>query len=154
MDAGGLRAAFGCFPSGVTALCALVDGGPVGMAVSAFTSVSLDPPLIAVCVQGTSRTWPKLRSAPAIGVSVLAGHHGPLCRQLSGPGDRFAGAEWTFAESGAILVPDSPARFDCVPHTEVPAGDHTLALLRVTGLGYRPADPPLVFHGSAFRQLA
>ncbi|WP_328611315.1 flavin reductase family protein [Amycolatopsis sp. NBC_00345] len=104
MDPGSLRAAFGCFPSGVTALCALVDGEPAGMAVSAFTPVSLDPPLIAVCVQETSQTWPRLRTAPAIGVSVLAGHHGPLCRRLSGPGDRFTGAGRTFAESGAILV--------------------------------------------------
>src|SRR3546814_7956938 len=57
-----LRAAFGCFPSGITAVCALIDGKPVGMAASSFTSVSLDPPLVSVCIQNRSKTWRQLRS--------------------------------------------------------------------------------------------
>src|SRR5918997_4998820 len=67
-----LRRAYGCFPSGVTAICTLVDGAPDGMAASSFTSVSLDPPLVSVCVQNTSTTWPRLRHLPRLGVSVLA----------------------------------------------------------------------------------
>lgn len=66
-----LRRAFGCFPSGIT-VCALVDGTPVGMAASSFTSVSLAPPLVSVCIQHTSTTWPVLRNRPRLGLSVLA----------------------------------------------------------------------------------
>ena len=55
-----LRQAFGCFPSGVTAFCGMLGGVPEGMAASSFTSVSLDPALVSVCVANTSSTWPRL----------------------------------------------------------------------------------------------
>lgn len=60
-----LRRAFGCFPTGVAAVCAVAETGPVGMAVSSFTSVSLEPPLLSVCMQNSSTTWPTLRRRPA-----------------------------------------------------------------------------------------
>ena len=59
VDGTELRRAFGCFPSGVTAVCAIIDGEPVGMAASSFTSVSIDPPLASICVQKSSTTWPR-----------------------------------------------------------------------------------------------
>ena len=71
LTAAHLRASFACFPSGVAAVCALIDGEPVGMVMSSFTSVSLDPPLVSVCVDLNSSTWPRLRSAPWLGVSIL-----------------------------------------------------------------------------------
>lgn len=70
LDAQRLRQAFGCFPGGVTAVASLVDGEPVGMAVSSFTSVSMAPPLVSVCMQDSSSTWPKLRDRPRLGLSV------------------------------------------------------------------------------------
>lgn len=81
-----LRQAFGCFPSGVTAVCALDSGAPVGMAASTFTPVSLSPALISVCVQDTSTTWPKLRRRSHVGVSVLAQGQDEICRSLAGKG--------------------------------------------------------------------
>lgn len=75
-----LRSVFGRFPTGVTAVCAEVDGAPVGMAASSFTSVSLSPPLVSVCVQNSSQTWPVLRRARRIGVSVLSEEHEPRAR--------------------------------------------------------------------------
>ncbi|WP_033342048.1 flavin reductase family protein [Catenuloplanes japonicus] len=154
MDAGVLRAAFARFPSGVTALSALVDGEPTGMAVSAFLSVSLAPPLIAVSVQRSSRTWPELRRSGGIGVSVLAAGHGGLSRQLSGAAaGRFTGVDWAGAASGAVRIEGAAAWFDCVLDQELPAGDHVIALLAVRHVEYRQDVPPLVFHGSAFRQL-
>lgn len=149
-----LRAAFACFPSGVIALSGIVHGGPVGMAVSSFASISLEPPLIAASIQRTSTTWPLLRGAAALGVSVLAEHHGEVGRRLSGPGNRFAGVDWTTSESGAVFVEGATAWFDCTLHQEVPAGDHVIALLKVTAVEYRPSSRPLVFHGSGFRALA
>ncbi|MGW4059218.1 flavin reductase family protein [Amycolatopsis sp. NPDC004747] len=154
MDPTKLRAAFACFPTGVTALAGLVDGKPVGMAVSSFASISLEPPLIAASIQRTSTTWPMLRGAAALGVSVLAEHHGEVGRRLSGPGDRFAGVAWTTSSSDAVFIEGATAWFDGVLHQEVPAGDHVIALLRVTAVEVRSSSRPLVFHGSGFRQLA
>jgi flavin reductase (DIM6/NTAB) family NADH-FMN oxidoreductase RutF len=84
LTAGALRRAFAMFPSGVTAVCATVEGRPVGLAASSFTSVSLDPPLVSVCIAHTSSTWPLLRAAGRVGVSVLAEGHASIARQLAG----------------------------------------------------------------------
>lgn len=155
LDVQVLREAYGAFPSGVTALCALVDGRPVGMAASSFTSVSMDPPLVSICVANTSRTWPLLRAAPRLGVSVLAAGHESAARQLSAKtADRFAGLGFEVTGDGAVLIEESAAWLDCTLHAEVPAGDHTMLLLRIQALRSFPGVVPLVFHGSKFRQLA
>ncbi|MFE3287545.1 flavin reductase family protein, partial [Streptomyces sp. NPDC059233] len=60
-DTTSLRAVYGAFPTGVTAIAALIDGAPVGLAASSFTTVSLAPPLVSVCMAHTSSTWPVLR---------------------------------------------------------------------------------------------
>ncbi|WP_410638545.1 flavin reductase family protein [Amycolatopsis sp. lyj-346] len=149
-----LRQAFACFPSGVTAMCAVSGGEPAGMAVSSFTSVSLDPALLSVCVQNTSATWPKLRASPRLGLSVLAEHQTAAGRRLAmKTGDRFAGLEWQTSDDGALFVLGASAWFDCAIQAEVPAGDHTVVLLAVHGVHANPDVPPLVFHGSRFRRL-
>lgn len=154
-DAASLRRAFGCFPLGVTAVCGLVDGVPVGMAASSFTSVSLDPPLASVCVQLTSTTWPRLRALPRLGVTVLAEHHGPAATALAATGiDRFAGVEYECRADGTVFLPDAGAHLSCSLHAELPAGDHRIALLRIHGIRADPDTPPLVFHGGRFRALA
>lgn len=149
-----LRRAYGCFPSGVTAVCAMLDGEPIGMAASSFTSVSLSPPLVSLCVQDTSRTWPKLRRCPKLGVSVLAATHDAACVSLSRKeGDRFARVEWEPTEAGAVFVHGATAWLDCSVEAELPAGDHAIALLRIHGLRAEPETTPLVFHGSRFCTL-
>jgi flavin reductase (DIM6/NTAB) family NADH-FMN oxidoreductase RutF len=89
-----LRRVFGAFPTGVTAVAACVDGRPVGLAANSFTSVSLEPPIVSVCIAHTSTTWPVLRRARRLGITVLAAHQEHLGRALAAHGtDRFAGAE-------------------------------------------------------------
>ena len=150
-----LRQAFGCFPSGVTAVCAEIDGVPVGLAASSFTSVSVDPPLVSVCMQHSSETWPVLRQAPRLGLSVLAEGQDAACARLAGKkGDRFAGTEWIAADDGSVFIEGATLWLDCVIHAEVPAGDHDIVLLKVHGLRADAATAPLVFHGSRFRRLA
>jgi flavin reductase (DIM6/NTAB) family NADH-FMN oxidoreductase RutF len=150
-----LRQAFGCFPSGVTAICALVDRAPIGMAASSFTSVSVDPPLVSVCIQQTSATWPVLQRAPRLGLSVLAEGHDMACRQLSKKeGDRFAGVEWDAGPRGSLFIRGCSAWLECSRFDEVAAGDHIIVLLQVHGLDTAPHTPPLIFHGSAFRRMA
>lgn len=155
LDGAVLRQAFGCFPSGVVAVCALLDGVPVGMAASSFTPVSLDPPLVSVCIQHSSATWPRLRERPYLGVSVLAEGHDEACISLSRKaGDRFAGVSWSGLPSGAVVIDGSSARLACRLRDEVPAGDHLIALLEICALQADPEAPPLVFHASRFRRLA
>ncbi|MGH3585312.1 MAG: flavin reductase family protein [Pseudonocardia sp.] len=150
----GLRTAFGSFPTGVTAVCTLGDNGPDGMAASTFTPVSLDPPLVSVCVQESSTTWPRLRGSGRLGVTVLGADQESTCLSLSRrTGDRFAGVEWVADPAGAVFVSGAAAWLDCVVASEVEAGDHLIVLLQVLGLRSDPAASPLVFHGSRFRSL-
>ncbi len=149
-----LRRVFGAFPTGVTAVAALADGAPLGIAASSFTSVSLDPPLVSVCVAHTSTTWPALRDRARIGVSVLGVHQEAACRRLaSRDADRFAGLDWRATPDGAVLVEGASAWFDCSVEQHIRAGDHDIVLLRVHALGTDHAVAPLVFHTGRFRRL-
>jgi flavin reductase (DIM6/NTAB) family NADH-FMN oxidoreductase RutF len=150
-----LRRVLGAFPTGVTALAALIDGVPVGMAANSFTSVSLDPPLVSVCVATASETWRTLRYATRLGVSVLSHGQEAASRRLASRGiDRFADLSWHPTEDGAVLLEHASAWFDCSVEREIRAGDHDIVLLEVHRLGTDPHTPPLVFHGSRYRRLA
>lgn len=158
-DPRALRRAYGTFPSGVVAVCADDSGisgatGPVGLAASAFTTVSLDPPLASLCIRSESQTWPMLRDLARIGVSVLSSGQGDVCRALAGPpAGRFAGLDPIGDGTGALFVPAAAAHLACSLYAEVPAGDHTLVLLRIEALRSDPSIEPLVFHVSTFRAL-
>ncbi|MEV6702481.1 flavin reductase family protein [Streptomyces sp. NPDC051453] len=150
-----LRGAYGRFPSGVTAVCGLVDGRPTGLAASSFTSVSLEPPLVSVCVAHASTTWPVLRRAACLGVSVLAEDQGPVARALaSKTSDRFASVDWVAEPPGSVFVLGAALWLECRIVQEVPAGDHAIALLEIDRLAPRAAVAPVIFHASAFRSLA
>jgi flavin reductase (DIM6/NTAB) family NADH-FMN oxidoreductase RutF len=150
-----LRRAFGSFPSGVVAVAAEVEGRLVGLAASSFTSVSLDPPLVSFSVAKTSQTWPDLRRTAHLGVTVLADHHGDVCRQLAGPvDDRFAGVAVSATDDGAVTLDEGLARFDCTIYREVEAGDHLLVLLRLHAVEHPETGSPLIFHRSGFGRLA
>jgi flavin reductase (DIM6/NTAB) family NADH-FMN oxidoreductase RutF len=125
------------------------------MAVSTFTPVSLDPPLISLCIQRTSTTWPRLRRAPVLGVSVLSVDHEHAGRQLSlKTGDRFASVNIVTVGSGAIHLPRSCAWFDYTLDAELPAGDHVIAVLRIVRSGVSERTAPLIFDASRIRRLA
>ncbi|SEH51686.1 NADH-FMN oxidoreductase RutF, flavin reductase (DIM6/NTAB) family [Mycolicibacterium rutilum] len=149
-----LREAFGHFPTGVIAIAAEVDGVRVGLAASTFVPVSLDPPLVSFCVQNTSETWPKLKDLPSLGISVLGEAHDAAARTLAAKtGDRFAGLQTVSRESGAVLVEGTSVWLESAIEQLVPAGDHTIVLLRVCDITVHPDVAPIVFHRSTFRRL-
>lgn len=149
-----LRKVFGIFPTGVVAVAAQVDGVPVGLAASSFTSVSLDPPLVSFSIAAGSKTWPALRRASHVGVTILADHHGGVARQLAGPVERrFEGVEATVTPDGAITLVDGLAQFDTTIYREVEAGDHIIVLLRLHAVQDADHKLPLVFHRSGFGRL-
>ena len=154
LDAVRLREVFGVFPSGVVAVAAEVDDVAVGLAASSFTSVSLDPPLVSFSVATSSKTWPVLRRAGHLGVTILADHHDQACRQLAGPVEhRFDGLSLTATDDGALTLDDGLARFDCTIHDEVAAGDHLIVLLRLHAVEHTDTSEPLVFHRSGFGSI-
>lgn len=148
-----LREAFAHFPSGVVAVAAEIDGGRIGLAASTFVPVSLEPPLVAFCVQNTSTTWPKLKEAPRLGISVLGEAHDVAARTLAAKtGDRFAGLE-TVTSGGAVFIKGTGVWLDSAIDQLVPAGDHTIVVLRVCDVTVDPEITPIVFHRSGFRRL-
>jgi flavin reductase (DIM6/NTAB) family NADH-FMN oxidoreductase RutF len=154
LDPRRLRDAFGIFPCGVVAVAANVDGMPVGLAASSFTSVSLDPPLVSISVARASKTWPDLRRSSHVGVTILAEHHSEVCRQLAGPVDhRFDGLGVSASDHGALTLDEGLARFDCTIYREVEAGDHVIVLLQLHAVEHSVGQP-LVFHRSGFGRLA
>jgi flavin reductase (DIM6/NTAB) family NADH-FMN oxidoreductase RutF len=149
-----LREAFGQFPSGVVAVAAEIDGAREGLAASTFVPVSLDPPLVSFCVQNTSTTWPKLKDVPVLGISVLGEAHDAAARTLAAKtGDRFAGLETVSDGDGAVFIKGTSVWLASTVEQLVPAGDHTIVVLRVSDVTVEPGVAPIVFHRSAFRRL-
>jgi flavin reductase (DIM6/NTAB) family NADH-FMN oxidoreductase RutF len=138
----------------VAAVAAVVGAVPVGLAASSFTSVSLDPPLVSLCIAHTSRTWPILRDAPRLGVSILSAAQERAVRQLAGrDGDRFAEVSWRATGDGAVLLDGAGGWLETSIDQQVRAGDHDIVVLRVHDLDADHTISPLVFHGSRFRRL-
>jgi flavin reductase (DIM6/NTAB) family NADH-FMN oxidoreductase RutF len=147
------RRVLAAYPTGVTAVAALVDGRPAGISASSFTSVSLEPALVSVCIAHTSTTWPLLRDLPRIGVSVLSAEQEHIARALaSRDGDRFEAIGWSAGSDGSVRIDGASAWLDCSIDTVVRAGDHDIVVLRVVELDGDPAVDPLVFHGSTYRR--
>ncbi|WP_309132541.1 flavin reductase family protein [Brevibacterium sp.] len=151
-----LRETFSHFPQGVVLIGAEVDGTRHGLIASTFTvGISLDPPLASVAIQLGSSTWELLRSAPSLGVSLLGSHQSGLVRQLASPdrSRRFAEIETAVDLDGALTVTDSPAHLWTRVHSEMPAGDHTLALLEILDVTTSTSPEALVFHRSSFKNI-
>lgn len=153
-DPSDLRRTFGCFPSGVAAVCAVAPTAPVGLIVSSFTSVSLDPPLVSICIIRESGRWSRLREADRIGVSFLGDGQEQVCRSFVGaPENGFDGLEVSQTQEGAVFLDKATAWLDCSIYEEVDAGDHTIVLLKIEALQSRPSNAPLIFHNSKFHGL-
>jgi len=142
------RSVLGSFATGVVAVTSRDPGNgePCGLAVNSFTSVSLDPLLIAVCVSRASTTWPRIRRAGTLAVNVLAGHQRGLCRRLAMKGgDKFAGICWSATPCGNPLIDDCLAWIDCLIDREYPVGDHLMVIGAVRSFGHHANGGPLIF---------
>ncbi|MBT3155284.1 flavin reductase family protein [Streptomyces sp. CHD11] len=142
------RRTLGQLPTGVTVITTKGPlGRPVGMACNSFMSVSLDPPLVLLCVGNASSTLIDLQRSGAFCVNILASDQAQLCRQFSVKGiDRFAGVPWTESAAGPELT-EAIGWMSCSIESEQVAGDHLIVIARVTGLRMNQDEPaPLVFH--------
>jgi flavin reductase (DIM6/NTAB) family NADH-FMN oxidoreductase RutF len=146
IDATAYRHVLGHFPTGIAIITANSEQGPVGMACNSLTSVSLDPPLIAVCPARTSETWPRIRRAGHFLVNIMASHQEQTTRRFARKGtDRFESIAARH-DSRAIALDDALAWIDCRFEAEHEAGDHTIAVCRVLHLEACGDQSPLVFY--------
>jgi flavin reductase (DIM6/NTAB) family NADH-FMN oxidoreductase RutF len=154
LDRARLKSVFGRFPTGVTAVCVDEAGTPVGFSASSFNTVSVDPPLVSLCVQSGSTTWPRIQRTNRIGVSVFSARQAALCRRMSSRrGDRFEGASWFSGTSGALFLNDAAAWLETSIEFEQTVGDHEVVVLRVHRVAFDPEADPLVFGDSRFLGL-
>ncbi len=146
-----MRDVLGHFVSGVTVVTAMASDGPVGFTCQSFSSLSLDPPLVAFAPARTSRTWPRLREAGRFCVNVLAEEQSHLSRQFARSGaDKYAGVAWTPSPHGSPVLDDVVAWIDSELWAEYDGGDHTIVVARVLDLGADAARTPLLFHRGAY----
>ncbi|MGH9000537.1 MAG: flavin reductase family protein [Acidimicrobiia bacterium] len=154
-DSNQFRSVLGCFATGVTLITGCNKGTPVGLAANAFTSVSLDPPYVLVCVARASTTWPSIKETGRFAVNFLSEQDEELCRKFSRSGeDRFAGVEWRAAMTGSPVLADALAYVDCELATEHEAGDHDIVLGHVVDLGQQSDGRPLLFWRGGYGRLA
>lgn len=140
-------------PAGVVAVCAEYDSEQIGLAASSFTSVSLEPALVTVCMRKESDTWPRLQRSPRIGISVLGENNQAAVRALSAKtGDRFAGLT-THVRHGALFIEDSSLWLSTTLEGQINAGDHVIVVLRIVEIQAQPEVSPIVFYRSDLHRL-
>jgi 3-hydroxy-9,10-secoandrosta-1,3,5(10)-triene-9,17-dione monooxygenase reductase component len=148
------RTVLGRFSTGVVLVTAWTEAGPVGVAANSFTSVSLDPPLVALCAARASTTWPAIRTAGGFAVTILGDEHEDLCRRFATRGaDRFADREWARTPAGHPSLPDALGWLDCRVEQLHPAGDHELVLARALDWSTTGTGNPLIFHSGRYASL-
>lgn len=150
-----LRDAMGCFATGITIVTAIAsDGSPVGLTANSFTSVSLDPPLLLVCIANTAGTAAALREARHFGVNVLQTSQQPASNRFAGKGeDRFAATPWAPGETGVPLLDGSLVSFECRRHAIHEGGDHFILVGEVTRACFEPRRDPLLYFRGKYRRL-
>jgi flavin reductase (DIM6/NTAB) family NADH-FMN oxidoreductase RutF len=155
VDAAGFRQALAQFASGVTVVTTRdAAGEPMGLTVSAFSSVSLQPPLVLVSVDVGSETHAGFRDSGLFGVSILAEGQDAVSRLFARPG-RAKFLEWPMhvGTRGVWLVPEALAHIECEVRAAHPAGDHVLYVGEIVALAVRPGRP-LVYQRGGYRRLA
>jgi flavin reductase (DIM6/NTAB) family NADH-FMN oxidoreductase RutF len=158
IDAEALRQAMRYWSTGITIISAEFDQIKHGMTVSSFTSVSLDPPLVLVSLEQTTRTHDLVDKAQIFGVAVLGSHQKEISDRFAGRQteftDRFAGLEVRTLVTGAPLLLDNLACFDCRVVRQIPIGNHTIFIGEVLALNVSDGSiSPLVYFNRAYYRL-
>jgi flavin reductase len=159
VDLSAFRKAMGAFPTGVTVVTvASGDGNMHGVTVNSFSSVSLDPMLVLICLNKTSRALGLIERAGAFAVNVLSAGQKDVSRWFAdrhrpaGPA-MFDGVPLEPGATGCPVLADAAASFDCRLRQSYRAGDHLIVLGEVVALVHRPQLEPLIFHAGTHKSL-
>jgi flavin reductase (DIM6/NTAB) family NADH-FMN oxidoreductase RutF len=149
------RRACGRFATGITIASVLDESGiPHGLTVSSFTSVSLDPPLILICLGHEAASLEAFRSAKYFGINVLGEDQRALSERFARKGhDRFGGLDWLPGETGVPLLAGVLAHMECAVHQRIAAGDHDVFIGETLSARVHKGEP-LIHFSSRYRRLA
>ena len=145
-----LRQALGSFPTGVTVVTAKdKDGSPVGFTANSFTSVSLEPQLILICIDKESFNIESFSKGGSFAVSVLSESQQHISTTFASPEtDRFKNISWKSKTTGSPIISDSVAWFDCDTDNIIEGGDHLILIGKVREFGYNPQTPLVYLRGN------
>ncbi|MGW1752482.1 flavin reductase family protein [Streptomyces sp. NPDC002092] len=152
-----LRNVLGRFATGVVAVTGREagTGERAGLVANSFCSVSLDPPLVSFCVAHTSTSWPRIRAAGMLAISILSVQQREAATRLAvSGGDKFQGLPWLTSPGGAPILDGALAWLECEVEAEHPAGDHVIVVARVLRLDALREGEPLLFFRGAFERLS
>lgn len=144
------RDVMGHYPTGVALVTAIgSDGQPIGMVVGSFTSVSMDPPLVAYLPMINSYTFGLIREAEYFAINVLSAEQEGLCRRFASRiEDKWSGVDWTTTPNGAPVLEGAVAWIECTTDSITEAGDHYLVMGRIENMDVvNPVAPLLFFQG-------
>ena len=149
------RCALASFATGVTIVTALdAAGEPIGLTVSSFNSVSLDPPLILWSLSLNSPNVEAFEAASHYAINVLAADQRDLSDRFAArTNHRYAGLAWRPGRFGVPLIDGCCAWFECRNEARYPGGDHLIFVGHVEGFALGEARSPLVFHNGRYRRL-
>jgi len=150
------RKVVGHFASGVTVITTWdAEGRPAGLTANAFTSVSLDPPLVLVCVDHKAQSYPAMQASGRFAVNILALGQDALSKRFAvSGGDKFDGLAWSTGPAGLPLLSGALAALECHTVHTYPGGDHTIFVGRVEAVQAQDAEPLLYYQGKYNRLSA
>jgi flavin reductase (DIM6/NTAB) family NADH-FMN oxidoreductase RutF len=150
-----LRDALGCFATGVTVVTCLDDDEqPAGITVNSFTSVSLDPPLLLVCLHKMAASAAALIAAENFAINVLQTGQRPASITFSTRvEDRFGTMAWSCGEAGAPILKDSLGVFECERFAVYDGGDHHILVGQVVKASFDASLDPLLYFRGSYRRL-
>ena len=151
-----LRAHFATFATGIAIVTAAgAERNPIGITVSSFNTVSLDPPLVLFSLNRTALSLPGLVAAPAFAVNVLGHDQLSLSTRFArGGSDKWSGVPYETGLGDAPLLSDVIARFECTPYSRHDGGDHEILLGRVERMSLCRDAEPLLFFKGGYRKIA
>jgi flavin reductase (DIM6/NTAB) family NADH-FMN oxidoreductase RutF len=156
IDADTFRSVLGRFASGVTIVTARDDAGrDHGMTASAFSSVSLQPPLVLICVDHAASMHGLLLNHPRLGISILSSEQEAYSRRFADQltDNRFDGIAYSRGDSGVVLLEDALAHLECKVLEHHEAGDHTILIAEVEHAEPKEGRRPLLYYRGGYAQL-
>ncbi len=153
LDRDAFKQVMGRWTTGVTIVTARAGDAIHGMTVSAFTEVSLEPPLVLVCADKSSNTHPLIAEGGVFAVNILARNQAALSDKFASKQDehlRFEGVDWSMAETGSPILPDTVAALDCRVHAAHESGDHVIYLGEVLWTRCDPDKSVLLYSSGTY----
>ncbi len=144
------------FASGVTVVSTLdADKKPIGVTVSAFTSLSLKPPLILICLDNATSNLRAYTEGDAFAVNILSCQQSDISNAFAfpGPNPPFEQTTYTEGKSGLPLINDTAASIECEKHAVYPGGDHVIVIGLVKHAAWSFETDPLIYVGGRYRRL-